>query len=170
MMLKMYLLPSLGLPSSLTPATALFYHHASSCGVCVNARRVAERVYLWKISPHVNHVKKLLFLGSRALDLWVQKQLYLWNGTGYPYQIWNEHRESIDKVESSKKFFADLYYISTCTVTNDTYCCSYITTIIYNYNMRHGEFLYVCLGIVCIICSMHQMFYTLVLFPLIILK
>ena len=59
--------------------------------------------------------KKLPFLRSRALDLWVQKQLYLRIGTtGYPYQILNKHGEGINKVESSeisKNILADLCYI-----------------------------------------------------------
>ena len=118
-MLKTYLLPSLGLPSLLAPAKTSFYHRASSCGgVC--QRTTCSGARIRKISPHVNHVKKLPFLRSRALDLRVQKQLYLRNGTGYPYQILNEHGESINKAESSeisKKLFADLYYISACTVT-----------------------------------------------------
>ena len=112
-------LPSLGLPSSLAPAKASFYHRASSCrGVCQRSTCSGARIR--KISPNVNHVKKLPFPRSRALDLRVQKQLYLRNGTGYPYQILKEHGESIDKAESSeisKKMFADLYYIFACTVT-----------------------------------------------------
>ena len=67
-----------------------------------------------KISPHVNHVKILPFLRSRALDLRVQKQLYLRNGTGYLHQILDEHEERINKAESSeisKKIFTNLYYI-----------------------------------------------------------
>ena len=122
-MLKTYLLPSLGLPSSLAPAKASFYHGASSCrGVCQHSTCSGARIP--KISPHVNHVKKLPFPRSRALDLRVQKQLYLRNGTGYSYQILNEHGESIDKAESSeisKKNFADLYYIFACTVTYFTF-------------------------------------------------
>ena len=118
-MLKTCLLPSLGLRSSLAPATVSFYPRASSCrGVCQRSTCSGARIR--KISPHVNHVKNLPFLRSRTLDLRVQKQLYLRNGAGYPYQILNEHGESIDKAESSeisKKIFADLYYIFACTVT-----------------------------------------------------
>ena len=118
-MLKTCLLPSLGLPSSLASTKMSLYHRASSCGgVCQRSTCSGARIR--KISPHVNHVKKLPFLRSQALDLRVQKQLYLRNGTGYPYQILNEHGESIDKAESceiSKKIFANLYYIFACTVT-----------------------------------------------------
>ena len=77
-------------------------------------------------SPHKSR-KKLPFLRSRALDLWVQNQLYLQSGTGYPYQILNEHGESIDKAESSEISITILptciYYISACIVTNNNQHC-----------------------------------------------
>ena len=45
---------------------------------------------------------------SRRSDSRVQKQLYLWNGIGYPHQILNKHGKRVDNVESGE-ISADLY-------------------------------------------------------------
>ena len=50
-----------------------------------------------------------------------QKQLYLWNRTGYPHQILNEHSKRINNAESDEISFSDLYRFLAWTVTSDSW-------------------------------------------------
>ena len=89
-MLKTYLLPS-----SLAPATAPFYHRASSCGGC--QRSTCSGACIRKISPHVNYVSQISSARPPRTKAAISPE---WNGLSVPNL--NEHGESINTAESSE--------------------------------------------------------------------